>query len=346
MLAFKKYATIENSDNEKILTNLKKLGYFAENYLYTVQEKIHGSNFSIWINENEVKYAKRSAFLGKDSDFYNFQQVMMDFNGPIQLIQKDFINQPFHFEDGSTENIEQICIYGELCGGKYEGYTSQHRETKVVQKGIQYHPDNLFLAFDMTLNNKVIDYEKFLEILDQYQIPYIPSLFKGTLEDCLSYPNNFLTTLPSKYGLPDLEGNICEGVVIKSYTPIVNEDGMFHLMLKNKNEKWKEIEETANKKDKEKKLNLPDNLKAILDDLSRYITENRLNNVVGNYGPYKKNQFGLLLKEFTADIIKDYSKDSNSLKALSESDLQALNANLNKLSAQFISERFKDIAQG
>ena len=68
---------------------------------------------------------------------------------------------------------------------------------------------------------------------------YAKTLFKGSLSDCLAYPNAFKTTIPGEYNLPELDGNTCEGVVIRPAQPHFLRNGS-RVIIKNKNEKWAE----------------------------------------------------------------------------------------------------------
>lgn len=43
---------------------------------------------------------------------------------------------------------------------------------------------------------------------------YAKTLFRGSLAECLKYPNAFQSKISQWLGLPDIEDNICEGIVV------------------------------------------------------------------------------------------------------------------------------------
>ena len=48
---------------------------------------------------------------------------------------------------------------------------------------------------------------------------YAKPLFKGTIDECLAYPNEFQSKIAEWLGYPAIEDNICEGIVIRPVTP-------------------------------------------------------------------------------------------------------------------------------
>ena len=53
---------------------------------------------------------------------------------------------------------------------------------------------------------------------------YAWNRFVGLLDDCLAYPHVFPTAIPAELGLPPIEGNLCEGIIINPLTPIILPD--------------------------------------------------------------------------------------------------------------------------
>lgn len=79
-MEFKKYNSIENHyDNKNLMRWTNKYPELYEEK-FIIQEKIHGSNFSIWFEkENNVvniRYGKRTSFLEDTESFFNWQQVV------------------------------------------------------------------------------------------------------------------------------------------------------------------------------------------------------------------------------------------------------------------------------
>ena len=77
-MKFQRYSSIENSYREKMINYIIMEGHTHGDWI--VQEKIHGSHFSIWYNGKDLRYAKRSGFVGTGSDFYNFESVAERYN--------------------------------------------------------------------------------------------------------------------------------------------------------------------------------------------------------------------------------------------------------------------------
>ena len=82
---------------------------------------------------------------------------------------------------------------------------------------------------------------QFIDLAEQFDLLYAKPLFSGSFKDALEYQNDFQTTIPGILGLPEIEDNIAEGVVIKPENAMFFHDGS-RLILKNKNAKiWREI---------------------------------------------------------------------------------------------------------
>lgn len=118
---------------------------------WLVQEKIHGSNFSVYCNgSNDIRFAKRNGFLNPDSDrFYEFQRIQDLSTAKTQRLWTLLTSSPearstiFHLgeqflatdprtsgpKNGASKStpcsadqqvepkIEQMTVYGELFGG-------------------------------------------------------------------------------------------------------------------------------------------------------------------------------------------------------------------------------------
>jgi len=228
LLKFVKYRSIENSYRIRMLEKIAEEGKDKQQYVVT--EKVHGANFSFWCDGNEVKCGKRSAILKNDANFFNFQQVLGKHFMTIMKLWQSF---NFGF------NAQILTIYGELHGGRYPHPDVEPvKHVGGIQKEVYYSPDIEFYAFDIMWDGKFLnvdDFEKIMTMSDM-GLTYAKRLYTGTLEQCLKYPNEFQTTIPREYGLPSIEGNICEGVVIKPviYTELI--DGT-RVILKNKNPK-------------------------------------------------------------------------------------------------------------
>ena len=268
---FKKYNSIENTYREEILDKIKSHGFW--NNEFVVQENVHGSNLSfLSIDGENFSSAKRTSSLEPDERFYNHQLLLESLLPSLRNIWR-MLSIDF---DGE---IKQLNLFGEVCGGVFP-----HKEVKrngqaiQVQKGVFYSPNNLFYAFDILINNEVyVDVDRVNSLFEKEGMTYAKTLFKGNIEQCLEHSNAFNSTIPRDLGLPELDENICEGVIIKPLKTSYFRNGS-RVILKNKNEKWSEKEKT--RRSIKKEVALPEKIVLLKEVISTYVTENRLNNVI------------------------------------------------------------------
>src|SRR5688572_29770050 len=96
---------------------------------------------------------------------------------------------------GSNEKI--VIIFGELFGGRYS-----HPDVKPVQSalmcqyGIDYCPQNEFMAFDIFDGNYYLNYDVMIEILEESGLPFLKPLFRGSYDQVVNYDPEFTTTIP------------------------------------------------------------------------------------------------------------------------------------------------------
>ncbi len=176
------------------------------------------------------------------------------------------------------------------------------------------------------------------ELFESEGFFYAKALFEGTLKECLEYPNAFQSMIPKWLGLPDIEDNICEGVVVRPVAPMYLRNGS-RVLIKNKNERFAE---KKNVKKRNKLFTEPvpysDELKELLVELEPFVTENRLNNVISHIGEvHLPNDMGKLLGLFSKDVFEDFLKEfGGSFTALDKYEQKNLTKELNKLALRLI----------
>ena len=123
-------------------------------------------------------------------------------------------------------------------------------------------------------------------------------------------------------GLPEIENNICEGVIIKPVKTKHFNNGS-RVIFKNKNEKWSE--RTKGEK-KEIKTTIPfsENEKDIIEKLLSYVNENRLLNVQSKLGEFTAKQTGKVIGLVSQDAFIDFKKDYETLWNTIEKERQKL----------------------
>ncbi|WP_439479651.1 RNA ligase family protein [Chryseobacterium aquaticum] len=271
-MIFKTYNSIENAYQTRVIDQIKLQGFGKE--IFIVQEKVHGANFSFFTDGKEIKIAKRTSFIEIDEKFYNAHQI-------LERYRKNVIDV-FQMVKTMHPDVETVVIYGELFGGGYKHTEVEPVKVAIkVQKGVEYSPYNEFYAFDIKLNGTTyLDIDVVNEIFEETGFFYAKILFQGTLEDALKFPNDFNSKIPAWLGLPEIENNICEGTIIKALKTKYFGNGS-RVILKNKNEKWTEKSKMVRKdKSAQKEAHFSENAKNIWDEIQKYATANRLNNVV------------------------------------------------------------------
>lgn len=292
-MGFVKYSSIENSYREKFINDVISAGLSGGRF--HVSTKIHGANFSFIINKEEIRCAKRTDFIHEGEGFFNWRKVYSKFLPQLKKIQE------------AINETVTVTIFGELFGGVYP-----HKEVKqvndvgAVQSGVYYSPDQEFLAFDIMIDGNYVSQKTFEEYCLAWDIPRVPTLFVGSFAECLAYNNEFQDPIHKLYGLPEIEKNICEGVVIKPYDDVRYLHNSGRVIIKNKNDHFSEIKGVKIQKVKPEETEDDKNKRALI---SSYVTDNRLKNVLSKIGTVTQKDFGVIQKAFIEDVREEFFKD-------------------------------------
>jgi Rnl2 family RNA ligase len=211
-----------------------------------------------------------------------------------------------------------------------------------IQKGVFYSPVHEFYGFDIYVKEaetgRYLPVDETDSFFDGGGFIYAKTLFRGVLDECLKYPNDFQSHIAGWLGLPPIEDNICEGIVIRPVEPVYLRNGA-RLLLKSKNSKF--AEKKSVKKRQPALFVEPTYSEALNEQLlvaEEYVTENRLNNVTGKIGHVSMpKETGKLIGLFSKDILEDYLKEHASEYALLEkSEQKILNRHVNKQATDLI----------
>lgn len=331
-MIFKTYNSIENAYQARVIDQIRLQGFGDE--VFIVQEKVHGANFSFFTDGKEIKIAKRTAFIEKDEKFYNAHHILEKYRtNVIDVFQQVKTIHP---------ELETVVIYGEVFGGGYKHKEVEPvKEAIKVQKGIQYAPYNEFYGFDIKLNGiTYLDTDVVNQIFEETGFFYAKVLFQGSLEDALRFPNVFDSKIPAWLGLPELENNMCEGTIIKTLKTRYFGNGA-RVILKNKNDKWVERSKMVKKdrKETQKPADFSENAQNIWEEIQRYATANRLNNVVSKIGEFEPKMTGKIIGLFAQDILEDFEKDfPDAFNSIEKDEQKRINKKLNTLVIDLIKE--------
>ncbi|WP_394665445.1 RNA ligase family protein [uncultured Chryseobacterium sp.] len=335
----------EFSGYEKMPNNLKKLGLSESDFSkmeklkWVVTEKVHGANFSFAYENGSLKFAKRKEYLNWTDDFFGFQLVVNKLENNILRL----------FEKLSSDiAAEKYIIYGELFGGKYpHPEVSPLKDIHAIQTGVYYTPDIEFCAFDIAIETDgsdskyYLDYESSVAYFDEFKIFYAKPLLIGKFNEAMNFNIRINSAVPKEFNLPELNDNLIEGVVIKPFNQLDNNDFQRPIIkLKNPEfdeeekfheaEKWSFIPNVSSKTEE---------LYFIVDELRNYVTQNRLKSAVSKIGTLDLNNHSRvseIKKEFLEDVITDFNENNdNLLNDLSPEDktwiAERINAEINKM---------------
>lgn len=333
MGVFKKYNSIENTFDkefmEKIRTEVSDIMEFV------VQEKVHGANFCFISNGKTVNAGKRTGLIEADEKFYDYEELLKRYTPKVLAL--------FSIVKKIYNNAKTITIYGEIFGGNYPHPKVQNdSRIIVIQKGVYYCPIHEFYAFDLYVSGE--EYGRFCSVdesnlfFEQLNFLFAKTLFRGCLDACLQYPNEFPSLISAWLDLPSLDDNVCEGVVIRPVEVLYLHNGS-RVLLKNKNSRF--AEKKSVKKRQPKLLvdvTYSEVLNKMLSEVEDYITDNRLNNVVSKIGQVSiPKETGKLIGLFSKDILDDFLKENSGNYALLEkSEQKILNKHINMQATELI----------
>ncbi len=341
------------SEYEKIPQNFKSLNLDEkafqelEKVKWVVTEKVHGANFSFIYeldNDNDSNnnyklfFAKRKEVLSWNDDFFAFQLLVNQIEDKIlnlfEALNQEISNEiSKEYSNNTTIFVKKYIIFGELFGGEYPHENIQkNTDVQAIQTGVYYSNNIGFYAFDIAFeienkegNNQLeriyLDYEKALNYFEKYGLLHAKPLFIGKLNEALTFNTRINSTIPALLGMPLLENNLIEGVVVKPFHNPSTEIIKFRPIIKIKNKefdekiafhqakKWSYTPETTF-------LSKSVELSFLVDELCQYLNQNRLNSVLSKIGKLDKSnilRMENIKKELLRDILADFDEDTNNM---------------------------------
>jgi len=178
--------------------------------------------------------------------------------------------------------------------------------------------------------------------------------FLGKFRDLIKFDiNTFVTTIPKQLNLPPLTHipNISEGIVLK---PVINRYTFkgSRVIVKYKSENFKEVTGLTKQKNPKPKKDIliqekpmDDHLKEECNNLMRYVTENRLKNVISKIGQIGRNDKSKLIGLLAKDALKDYESDHPSFKELPKKDQKRLTGKFSEKVQNIVNKNFERILE-
>eukprot|EP00744_Colponema_vietnamica_P011910 GILI01016738.1.p1 GENE.GILI01016738.1~~GILI01016738.1.p1 ORF type:complete len:373 (-),score=77.37 GILI01016738.1:119-1180(-) len=302
-LRFKEYPSIDNHHSKAAIKQIQEGALVGE---CVATEKVHGSNFSFITDGSDVVCAKRSGLIESDESFCNWRRVLETYRPRVLAA--------FNILRDRRDGVESVVIFGELFGGTYpHPDVPRVKGVKHVQKELYYSPDIEFFGFDISINHT--GFVKFDEMCDVFELAGFPlyskPLVRGTYEDCVAFDvEDFITTIPTLLGLPPIQDNFAEGIVIRSVHHHSN-------VIKKKRSKFAEVAYKTKSKPvsipKVSTVELSAEDSAVVEDLLLYVTENRLRSVLSKIGSVTSSQISQVLGLLVQDALVDFQKDNPDL---------------------------------
>ena len=293
-MGFSKYGEIENTYNDKLVEKARWNGLSETECICAV--KIDGSNFQAGIDSDGRFFTgTRNQELKPEDDFCNWQKVMKkyDVERKLRIIKEKL-------------NASEVVMYGELCGGLYRHPDVPRVEGAVrIQGRVDYSPDNEWVPFDLKVDGAYASQDLLKKLCDEVGLLSQQVVFRGTLEECLKFDPIFQDTTGNAFwGLPLIEGNIAEGVVIKPVNAVYI--GESRVIFKNKTPKFKErIRKT---KEASKAPGLNELEQTWIDKLLEYVNESRVYSALSKLGG--KAEFSPLMKAVMDDALAEFRKEN------------------------------------
>ena len=271
---FHKYPSLVNhyaKDKVRFISDFLEKKYYAT-------EKINGENSQIILNKkNEFEYGSRSMLLSVGSpEQVRLNNIVEDKNikEAILNIKKDF------------PNAISINVYGEYYGPgvKKMNYDEDFKNYRVFDVFV-YDEDSIYVFGVEDLKKYFIENQLVNDTLEN------KSLLGGITEGNVYKPYD-------SYELQVIE-------IQDSETGEVSYKKLFPV-IKHKEEKFLEVVKKT-----KKKIELSEEEQELFNKMISYITEARFENLLSHGKSYTKENFGELIKDYSEDIVKEFTFENN-----------------------------------
>lgn len=325
---FVKYRSLENSYRQKFVDKCAELGIDE----WVALEKLHGANFGfiVAVDETEltVEAFKRTSTLEAnatgDYDFYGCTALVEAHKSKMKLIS-DWVWGHLMIEDG-----EPVIVYGELAG-------------KGVQKEVNYGEKD-FYAFDIYLpkRDRYLDWDDVQAACKFAEVNTTNEIARGKLDKLLGIDPLFRSTHTPK----GIEGeNWAEGFVVKQ----LQNEKLFssgqRAILKVKNERFKEKKNKAGRLPKPPAIYTEDQAQ-LHAELSLYLSENRLKNVLSKLETVTQKQFGMVSGLLLKDAKDEFERDERDEVSIPRDDWDVIRRSLSNLANEIVRKNWLNILDG
>lgn len=191
-----------------------------------------------------------------------------------------------------------------------------------------------------------MDYDKAMTLFGESGFDFCKPLCHGTFKEVTNFPLGFVSTLPRDFGLPPLDDNLAEGVVIKPLKNVTveTEKGTRRVIFKRKIEKFSERralprpqEHTAVMANSSRVPHYKgcEEIELLKYELFALVTEQRLINTLSKVGkPETKREWNEVKEYLIADIFETLREENEELWAECERNSIAMTTLTNEAKKQ------------
>jgi Rnl2 family RNA ligase len=172
-------------------------------------EKVHGAQLVVAVAGGEVRFGKRKAWLADDDPFFGWQLVRAELAEGARAA-------------AALAGAPAVVLYGELFGGGYpHPDVAAVPELQPVQTGVWYAPDLRWAIFDIVVASDEDDPGERLAFGEVRQLAssaglLVPPVVRaGRRTEVEATAERFPTLVPAQLGLPPIDGNLAEGLVLR-----------------------------------------------------------------------------------------------------------------------------------
>lgn len=331
-MEFKKYSSISRNqrlDNGYVSDFVEYL--HLNNYMDVeciVQQKIHGTNFNIHIdNTGNIKVGKRSGFLPDNNTFMGGHNVHL-----VEANRDKYLRLFAELYECYGE-LNQISIYTELAGGKFGdkvGTAPNGLNYSAIQGNADYCANQFIYHYDIYIPKlgQFLNPLESMKLFQKFDLFYAKELARGSMEDMLKFE---LKTNHVSLALEGSQLREPEGIVIKS----IEEDRMYtgrgRIVVKKINPSFEQAKKSNKVKTSKSSKGLSNDALEYFKIAKSMVSETRVESVLGNMGyssqAFEGKLFGQTLSNTVADIHKEMEEFNHGL-VLSNYDYKSINKNL------------------
>lgn len=189
--------------------------YHNDKYLWVATEKVKGFSMSLITDGTHISVGTRSNILSAKDHYDKFPQWYDVFQPYFAKLLDTFK----YCNESHFPGLRSLQVFVELFGGDYphpDVKNIPYNKPIVREDPVHYAPDYHLYAFDIYINGDFIPFNQTLDIFEACDWLHAKVLAAGTFEDIMQFDvDNLKSFIPEHFNLPEIEGNIAEGIVLR-----------------------------------------------------------------------------------------------------------------------------------